>query len=322
MTAKDWFSDFARGSSLGLGMIPGVSVGTIGLIVNVYDKLLDSISGLTKHFFKAAMALLPLALGCVISALIILIGYSYLSEYIPFEITALFGGLTLGGTPVIIKAIDWKNLRKSDVLRILIGFIVAAGIGVLSVLAYKFQWFDVAAAFENPNENIWVYPVTFVAGFIAAVACLLPGISGSMVLFIFGIYNPIIALYSGDNSMLHNHDRIGTGLLLTLILLVGVIMGLVCFAKVMRKLEENHRQATFTIVLGFIIGSVASIFVNNNIWSYYESGAAWWHYLIGAFLFVAGFFALYLAIRWSWKRAEQNASQIQMEEKPSEEENA
>jgi putative membrane protein len=216
MKVKDWFLDFGRGAALGTGILPGVSVGTVGIIVNVYDKLLNSISGLLKKFWVSFLALLPIALGTIISAVILLWGYSHLKDYAPFEIIALLAGLILGGLPIIVKEIPWKELKAADFVRISVGFVIAAGIGIVSALAGKFNWFDFGAAFMAPNENPYIYVVTFFIGFVAAVACLLPGISGSMVLFIFGLYNPVVALYSGPDSMIHNHERIGTGIILPL----------------------------------------------------------------------------------------------------------
>ena len=313
MSVKDWFLEFSRGAALGTGILPGVSVGTVGLIVKVYDRLLDAISGLTKHFWKSVKALLPIALGCIIAAVLLLFGYSRLKPYIPFEIIALMAGLILGGVPVIVKKIDWKAISVSDIVRMVLGFVFAAGIGIMAVVASKNNWFNVEAAFLDPNHNIWVYFLTFFVGIITAVACLLPGISGSMVLFIFGLYNPVVGLYSGENSMLRNHDRIGTGLILTAVLFVGVVVGLLGFAKVMRKLEDNHHQGTFTLVLGFVSGSLVSMFVNHEMWAYYESGAGWYHYLIGGILFVAGAALLYFLLK---KSGELEPEQIEHAEEP------
>ena len=288
MKAKDWFSDFGRGAALGTGILPGVSVGTVGLIVNVYDKLLGSISGLTKKFWKNLSILIPIAIGTLLSAAILLWGYSHLQAYASFEIISLLAGLIIGGLPIICKEIPWKELKAADDVRMILGLVVAAGIGVVSAIAAEKNWFDFGAAFENPNANPYIYVVTFFVGFVAAVACLLPGISGSMVLFIFGLYNPVVALYSGENSMLHNHDRIGTGLILTLILFVGVVVGLVAFAKIMKALMERHHRGTFTTVFGLIIGSLISMFINKDAWLYYKAGNAWWHYVLGGFLLIAG----------------------------------
>ena len=269
MKVKDWFLDFGRGAALGTGILPGVSVGTVGIIVSVYDKLLNSISGLLKKFWVSFLALLPIALGTVISAVILLWGYSHLKDYAPFEIIG-------------------KELKAADFVRISVGFVIAAGIGIVSALAGKFNWFDFGAAFMAPNENPYIYVVTFFIGFVAAVACLLPGISGSMVLFIFGLYNPVVALYSGPDSMIHNHERIGTGIILTLILFVGVVVGLIAFAKIMHNLMEKHHQGTFTTVFGLILGSFVSMFINKDTLPYYEGGNPWWHYVLGAALLICG----------------------------------
>ena len=113
--------------------------------------------------------------------------------------------------------------------------------------------------------------------------------------------------------MLRNHDRIGTGLILTAILFVGVVVGLLAFAKIMRSLEERHHQETFTLVLGFVAGSLISMFVNHEIWAYYESGAGWYHYLIGGLLFVAGFVLFFFLLR---KSGQLNAEKTPDAEEP------
>lgn len=285
MKAKDWFIDFGKGAALGTGILPGVSVGTVGIIVRIYEKLLSTINDLRKHFGKAFLTLLPIALGCIISAIFLLWGYSKIQPFAGFEVVALFAGCILGGIPVILYEIKQK-LSKGDIIRIVVGFVIAAGIGILSVVAKIYWKFDLSTAFENPNNNWWVYPVTFVVGFFAAVACIIPGISGSMVLFVFGLYNPVVGLYTGENSMFKNHGRVGTGLILTLVLLVGVIIGLFAISKVMTNLMKKHHQGTFTVVLGFVLGSIVSMFVNNQIWETYAT-TAWWHYLIGGILLAA-----------------------------------
>jgi uncharacterized membrane protein len=93
MKAKDWFIDFGKGAALGTGILPGVSVGTVGIIVRIYEKLLSTINDLRKHFGKAFLTLLPIALGCIISAIFLLWGYSKIQPYAGFEVVALFAGL-------------------------------------------------------------------------------------------------------------------------------------------------------------------------------------------------------------------------------------
>lgn len=297
MKAKEWFIDAAKGTSLGFGILPGVSVGTVGLIVNVYDKLLGSINGLRKNFVKSFLTLLPIALGCIISVVVLLVAFSFssgtLSDGSSYNVKTIvifaLAGSVLGCTPIILKEFRGVKLEVRDWLRIAVGFVIAAGIGVFSVLAYINKWFNFDEAFLDPNANWWVYIATPIIGFIAAVACLIPGISGSMVLFIFGLYEPVVAIALGDQSVFHNQTNLVPRLILLLTLFIGVVVGLFAISKAMATLLEKHHRGTYDYVVGFIFGSIVSMFVNNTVWEAYEfvtANSQWWQFVVGGVLFL------------------------------------
>ncbi len=289
MTVKEWFIDFAKGSSLGIGLLPGVSAGTIGITVGIYDKLIDGVNGLRKNFLQSLITLIPIGLGWVIAGVLLLFLEHKSWNYIPFIIVLLCAGLTVGGLPILIREIRKHALGAKDFLQMGIGFITATAIGVLSVLAKVYNWFNVEAAFLDPNNNIWIYFVVVLVGVVAMGACIVPGISGAMILFIFGLYQPTLDIYMGDNSILRNPDRLGTGLILTVCLLLGIVIGLVGVSKIMRKLLDKHPAGTYNIVFGFVLGSLISMFVNNQIWDFYFSPEinVWWQWLVGGVCFVA-----------------------------------
>lgn len=300
MKAKQVCCEIARGSALGLGMIPGVSAGTMAIIVGIYDKLVDSIANLRKDFKNSWHVLWPLLIGIVVSSILVLIGVNYAYKYVPFIIACLFAGLVLGSFPVVSKEYKGQKWKASSYLLLIGGFILAAGIGVLSALSKIYWNFDFESAFIAGTW--WTYLACLFVGFVAAIACVIPGISGSMILFIFGLYQPCIHIYIGETSLFHDHSRIGSGLLLTLCVFVGAVLGLVVAAKGMKKLLETHRFPTFVAVGGFIIGSVVSIFVNSdmvrdvngkNIWIYDLSITPVWAYVVGAVLFVGAIVLFY-----------------------------
>ena len=70
MKIKNWFLDVLKGGSLGLGMIPGVSAGTMALIVGIYDRLIGGIANLRKEFKKSLISLIPIGIGLTIFAVI------------------------------------------------------------------------------------------------------------------------------------------------------------------------------------------------------------------------------------------------------------
>ncbi len=299
MTAKDWFMDFARGTALGVGMLPGASAGTIGIIVNVYDKLIGGLSGLRKQFWKSVVTLIPIMLGWVIATVVLVYAEKKLWDYIPFIIVSLCAGITIGGLPVVTDGIGKPKVGGKEISLIAVGIIVGAGIGVLSVLAYIFNWFSFEAAYLNPNQNWWIYIVTVLVGAVAAAACIIPGVSGAMILFIFGLYNPVLEIYIGESSIIHNHDRLGSGLLLTLCLVVGIVVGLVSIAGLLKKALDQHKRSTYSLIFGFILGSVVSMFVNNQIWPTYSNpnNNQPWQFIVGGVVLLIAAAIMFLLVK-------------------------
>ena len=291
MKPRDWWLEFARGSSMGLGMVPGVSAGTMGVIVGVYDRLISNVVSLRKDFKRSFFALLPILLGLVLSSIACLIAVHFGYDAAPFAISALFAGLILGSLPILYIEIEAEHLRVGGSLLLAAGFFVAAGIGILSAYA-KFAWnLDFSEAFVRGEW--WTYLLGFVGGFVAAAACIVPGISGAMILFVLGIYQPILGIFLGEDSIIHNHDRLLSGAFQTLAVAVGIVAGVLLTAKLMKGLLDKHRVGTYRVVFGFVVGSIASMFVNQNWVVTDTNGCHWlyrdiplWEYLLGAGLFV------------------------------------
>lgn len=310
---NNFLTRFLRGLSLGMGAIPGVSAGTMGVIFKIYDELIGGISGLTKDFKKNIKILIPIVLGAGISAIIFFVGAHFGYDLAPFAITSLFAGFTIGSLPVVFPEFQGKKLTTKDIILMLVGFILSAGIGALSVLALTIWKIDLSSAFVD--RVWWIYPVCAIVGFVAAYCCIIPGISGAMILFIFGLYNPVIALYVGNQSIFHVPGTALTGLLLTLCILIGALLGLFVIGKNMNFLLTKHRSITFKLISGFIIGSVVAMFINNQIWYHYTgfddgniviAKTQLWEYILGIVLFItAGVSMAILTIKAN-KRKQEN----------------
>lgn len=290
MKIKNWLLDVLKGGSMGLGMIPGVSAGTMGIIVGIYDRLIDGVAALRKEFKKSFFSLLPLGIGAVLSAVICMLGVKFGLDYAPFAIISLFAGLIIGSLPVITKELKGIKLGPKPILLVAIGAVFAAGVGVLSAIAKLNNWGNFDAAFAAGEW--WTYIGVFVAGFIAAMACIVPGISGAMILFVAGLYDPVLNIYIGDNSMLHNSSRLVSGIFLTLSLLLGILAGVILTSNMMKRLLEKHHDATYLSVFGFILGSLVSMYVNQSmitndtlVWKYTSVSVPEW--IIGSVLLIA-----------------------------------
>lgn len=294
MKTKNFFLEIARGTSMGLGAIPGVSAGTMAIVVGIYDRMISAISNLRKDFKNSFFTLLPLFIGAAISAAVLFVAVKFSYQYAPFAIACVFAAFTLGSMPIITKEVKGKPFKSSWIILCVVSFLVAAGVGAFSVVARVLWNFSLQTAFDN--REIWVYFAVFAAGFVAAMACIIPGISGAMILYIAGLYNPVINLFMGEHAMWKGNGLV-TGILLTVLLLLGVLFGVLVTGKGMEKLLEKHRQATFYVVIGFVLGSVVSMFINQEIWPYYygaglaEGSSSMiiqgWQYGVGAVALVA-----------------------------------
>jgi putative membrane protein len=193
MKRKMEWKNIYRGFLMGItDLIPGVSGGTMAIILGVYDRLLEALSGFfSKKWRQQLSFLVPLAIG-IVSALLLfsrLIAYLLQNYFEPTQF--FFLGLIIGIIPFIIKGAD---VKRNFAFRHWFVLIAAA---ILLALT----------GFMNPNKA--VEPITslntlsilglFLAGWLASMAMLLPGISGSFVLLLLGVYSTGIYALSTFN---------------------------------------------------------------------------------------------------------------------------
>ena len=188
-----FFLDGAKGITLGISAaIPGLSAGTIAVAESCYDTLIDAITSLRKQFKKSFLILLPYILGLLIGALAALIGIQKGYDAAPFSLTGLFAGFVFGSLPITFKELKKGTDSKEKTIHCLSFFLcllVAGGIGVLCALT------KVNLASYLQARVWWMYLLVLVAGILAAGACIVPGISGSMTLMVIGMYYPIHARF-------------------------------------------------------------------------------------------------------------------------------
>ncbi len=283
-----FFLDTLKGITLGISVaIPGLSAGTIAVAERCYDTIVDSAAGFRKSPKKNFLILLPFVLGLLLGALAAFVGIQRGYKLAPFTLTGLFAGLVLGSLPVAILELRKGENIKSKIIHILcftLSLIVASGLGIITALM------DFQLTEPLNNRVWWIYILIFVAGAIAAFACVVPGISGSMSMMVIGMYYPILNSYLGENAIWHSQDKnfILTGIILGVILAIGILFGLILSSKVMKHLLTNHRVSTFYAIAGLIIGSVVSMFINSTIYPLYPTIKTW-DYITGSILAAVAF---------------------------------
>ncbi len=312
-TGLGFFFDMVKGVTLGVSAaIPGLSGGTIAVAEGCYDPLISSISSLRKKFKSSFLFLLPYILGLLLGALAAFIGIKKGYAVAPFSLTGLFAGMVAGSLPVALSELKKGNNGRQIALFVacfLFCFLLAAALGIVTALC------DIDLAAFLKDRVWWMYIFVPLAGFLAAFAFIIPGISGSMTLMILGLYYPILYTYmpagnsatSLEQSMTiwssENAGSLGTGIILLILLALGAIAGVIASSKAMGYLLKNKRVPTFYGILGLILGSLISMFINSDIYPKYEGGLIkTWDYIVGSILFVVGEIAVFLLIKFTDKK--------------------
>ncbi|WP_010529386.1 DUF368 domain-containing protein [Lentibacillus jeotgali] len=230
-----------RGLVMGASdVIPGVSGGTIAVLLGIYERLIAAINGLmSKHWKKQLGFLVPLAIGILTAIFLLSNVIDWLFKNYPGPTKFFFLGLILGVLPYLFHKADAKN--KFQAKHILILIVGAALVGSLAI-------FQASEGGVIENVTASKYVLLFFGGIIASSALVLPGISGSFMLLIMGLYTTIISAVSHLQF-----DIIAvTG--------AGIVIGIAFMSKIVNFFLNNYYTGTFAVIIGMVIGSVFVVF--------------------------------------------------------------
>lgn len=246
---KTFFLDVIRGMGIGVAfIIPGFSGGSIAAILGIYEKLINAIADIFKDFKRSFMTLLPIILGLVGGVIALLFPLGAALEHFPIPTVCLFVGLAIGGIPSITDKTKGK-------LKVTNGFAFAIPL----LLAGALSFLPVGADVNLLDVNFGGYILLVLIGIIGSAALVVPGISGSMLLLILGYYNPIIKLIT--EHLLQGKDVL-TSLLVLSCTALGICIGFIGISVIMKFLLKNYPRGTYFAILGFIIGSIPTVYVS------------------------------------------------------------
>ena len=257
---RAYLSYFIKGMAIGIAnAIPGVSGGTIAFVLGIYEKLTSSISSLPMDLIKLKWknvaenlkVLIPVFLGAIISIFLFLKIINFSFENYPIPTKIFFVGLVLGSFPFITKTVE-----KYD-LKVFIAFFLGAFIMAI------FVYFDINEPEINKtieesasSDFSVIYGIKlFFCGIAAAVAMVIPGISGSLLLLILGEYENVSYFVS---NMTSNFNYIYPLIFLG----IGIVIGIFAISKLITILIQKYRAMVFSFVLGILIISFLSLWPN------------------------------------------------------------
>lgn len=229
-------------------IVPGISGGTMALILKIYQKIINEIHLINLEFFKNIFSLrfkkaftlidwkflLSLFLGIITAIISLARIISWTLENYPIYLFSLFFGLIIISALLLIPK---KNIKPLSIIFLILGFIIA---WLISSLA--------------PAQSPETYGFIFLSGALAICAMILPGISGAFILLLIGKYEFMISALK--NPLAPENISI------IIIFVLGCLIGLLAFSKFLSFLLKKYHQITLMLLIGFMLGAL------NKIWPF------------------------------------------------------
>ncbi|MBP1587235.1 MAG: DUF368 domain-containing protein [Clostridia bacterium] len=235
--------------------VPGVSGGTVGFILGFYDRFILSINDLLSKDKaarrKAILYLLNLGIGWVIGLVASMLLLSALFEKHVYVLCSAFIGLSLAAVPfIVIAEIAVIKGKYYNLVFTLLGAALVVGISLLRELDFMSGQISFVDGLRG-----WQYLYVFLAGMAAISAMILPGISGSTILLVFGCYLPLLEAIK-EVFRFNFSFRMISGIL---VMAAGIVVGALLAVKGIKAALLKFRSQTVYTVLGLLLGSAYAI---------------------------------------------------------------
>ena len=216
-------------------MMPGASGATISVVFGIYERLIRDISKLTRYLREDFWFLLTVGIGGVAGVLLCAKGLDFLIGEYEIPLMFFFGALILVQIPDIWKqGDDRERLTAYNILGIIVGF------AIMMVVLYF--GLNMPEQTESPGPVLM-----FLTGMLYAVCAVSPGISGSTLLLALGLFTGLV------DSLSDIH------LSTFLPLVLGAVVGVLLFAKIVDRCLTDHKKSTFCVIVGLTAGSVVTV---------------------------------------------------------------
>ncbi|WP_242964921.1 DUF368 domain-containing protein [Scatolibacter rhodanostii] len=257
----------------GTMLVPGVSGGSMAMILGVYDDLISSVSSFFKNKKRNALFLGLFVVFALLGIVLCASPLESLTDKFPKMILFFFIGAIAGGAPMMVRK---AKIQKLDWRVLVYPLIGCLGVFLISLIP--------EGLFNTTGTGFFHSLMLLVAGLIVAIALILPGISTSHMLLTLGLYESIL-------KTIKSHD---IGAILSLWpLILGLLIGIAACTRLLENLLNDHPTITYLIVFGFLIGSVVDVFPGLPIG---------WEIPICLVLFAAGFAAIFFMTKLEEKK--------------------
>jgi putative membrane protein len=268
---------FIIGSSMS---VPGVSGGTMAILLGIYDKLIGAISNFLKDMKGNIIFLVKFCVGAGVGIGSLSFVIKWLLEEFPLPVSVFFLGAVIGGIPALYKKTKESPLRVTSGIYFLLGLCIIISIGFIPVGSFNI----------SSGSGLTHYLMLLITGIIIALAMVLPGISTSHMLLVLGMYDAMILAIT-------EFDLVYIG-----ILGISTLIGVFLITKPIEWTLNKFPHQTYCMIIGFVLGSTSEIFRDKILPAIPEDAdTSWWiaSILMSIVAFVLGYLSINSLSRFS-----------------------
>lgn len=252
---------FIVGSTM---MVPGVSGGSMAMVLGIYDKLISSISSFFRDWKANTVYLISFGIPALLGIILCAKPISSVIDRFPVVSMFFFIGLVFGSLPMLYKTARIERIKISHIVSFIIGAAIVISMAFLPPMGGS----DVSL-----EMDVATFFLQILAGIAVAVGFILPGISTSYLLLLLGTYDFVMLAISSLNIVALIPFVLGFGL------------GVILLTRVLEICMQRYPQITYTMIIGFLIGSLYTVYPGT------PSGS---EILYSVIAFAIGFVIIYL----------------------------
>lgn len=260
----EYLGELLKGLVIGVAnILPGISGGMLAITMGVYDKIIHAVTSLFKEPVKSIRILFPYGLGAAAGIIFLSLAFEYLFHTYPLQTKLAFLGLIGGGLPSLFQkaAFEKGKDRRKGFLTVCLtcGLVILITVIGEHIIASGHQGEGMNMA-SGPayltSRRVWVLFMFFI-GMTAAATMVVPGVSGSMIMMMIGVYEPLLQT---NNACIRAIVALDFAALLQngLVLLPyfgGMTVGVFLFAGAVERLLRTSERQMYRIIIGLVLSS-------------------------------------------------------------------
>lgn len=261
----EYLNELFKGVVIGVAnILPGISGGMLAITMGVYDKIIHAVNRLFKEPVKSVRVLFPYGVGAMVGIVFLSLAFEYLFHTYPLQTKMAFLGLIAGGLPSLFSRAGGREEAADRNKGFMISVLTAAFVicftvfGTMSLASGR-----AGGEMVLGSGRFWILTMIFI-GLLAAGTMVVPGVSGSMIMMMLGIYEPLLRLNNSCIRAVFSLDlpSLLSGGLVLAPYFIGLAGGIFVFARIIEHLLSSHEKRMYQIIIGLVFSSPVVVLWN------------------------------------------------------------